>query len=345
METPAGGPAVVAVAQIAVMPGSVGQRAHALLEPLRRLVPYDAAWISLLDPERRILPPLVREGYDARVQQYLDGPQLMDDIELVGMHRHRPPMRLKDLPVPPSEVVGWADYLRPAGFGEGISVPLTTSDGRYLGLFCCNTAACTAPSDAVRDEFATLAPLIAHAVDPLRSIRAVADIVTGAVAGVVLTRAGNTVALPGLPGDPLLAPGSSVVEAARTVLDPSGVQALFLAPRDDTAGAALIRVTAMNCPPQPPGHLRATVLLSPPPDLRGLTRRELRILGLLIAGWPHARIAATLIISMGAVAGHIAHIMVKLDARSATVAAVRALRQGLYLPAALTAPTASGGHR
>jgi DNA-binding CsgD family transcriptional regulator len=197
----------------------------------------------------------------------------------------------------------------------------------------------------VRDEFAILAPLIAHAVDPLRSIRAVAEVLTGAVAGVVLTRGGNTVAVPGLPGDPLLAPGSPVVVAACAVLDPGGVQALFLAPRDDTVGAALIRVTAMNCPLQPCGYLRAMVLLSSPPDLRGLTRRELCILGLLIAGWPHARIAAALIISAGALASHIAHIMVKMDASSATVAAVRALRQGLYLPAALTALTASGGHQ
>ncbi len=350
MRFPADGRQTVAeVARIAVLPGSAVERAEALLTPLHQLMHYDAAWIALLDPERRVHPPLVRHGYPARVQHYLDGWAFTDDLEMVGMNRQRPPMRVKDLPVPPAEMPVWADYLQPAGFGEAIAVPLITPDGRYLGMFGADTETSTPVSDAARDLLAVLAPLIAHAVDPLRSLGTVAAVVADAVAAVVLTRAGNTVALPGLAGDRLLTAGSPVLSVVAALLDPGRVHATFLVPRDDTTigaelpvDAGLLRVTALSCSAQPPGHLRAVVLLGPPPRLHGLTRWELRILGLLVQGWPLVRIAAALHTTVHAVAGHVAHITVKLGAQSRTVAVVRALRQGLYLPADLAATPQDG---
>jgi hypothetical protein len=59
------------VAGIAVAPGSVRQRAEALREPLRRVVPFQGAWISLLDPERREQPSLVSDGYSAGLIAYI----------------------------------------------------------------------------------------------------------------------------------------------------------------------------------------------------------------------------------------------------------------------------------
>jgi DNA-binding CsgD family transcriptional regulator len=133
------------------------------------------------------------------------------------------------------------------------------------------------------------------------------------------------------------------------LLDPDRVHATFLVPRDDTTvgaelpvDAGLLRVTALNCSAQPPGHLRAVVLLGPPPPLHGLTRWELRILGLLVQGWPLVRIAAALHATVHAVAGHVAHITVKLGAQSRVVAVMRAQRQGLYLPADLAATPQDG---
>lgn len=346
MGLPAGdGQTIGEIARIAVLPGSLVERAEALLEPLYRLMRYDGAWIGLLDPERRVQPPLISLGYPARVQQYLNSPGLVDDIELTGLHRRRPPMRVKDMPVAPPELPVWADYLHPAGFREGIAVPLTTPDGRHLGVFAATTETSTPPSDAVRDQLAALAPLIARAVDPMRTIHALTAMVAGAVAGVVLTRGGNTVALPGLPGDRLVTAGSPMLATVSGLLASGQLQAMFLAPCDDTDGASLVRVTALAVSSQPPGHLRAVVLLSPPPDLRGLTRRELQVLGLMITGCPVAQIAAALCISVSIVTDHVDHIMVKLDAGSRVVAAVRAQRQGLYLPADLAAPQASGGER
>jgi hypothetical protein len=46
-----------------------------------------------------------------------------------------------------------------------------------------------------------------------------------------------------------------------------------------------------------PHHLVAAVVVAPPGDLRGLTHRELEILGLLVEGWTNARIATALVIA------------------------------------------------
>ncbi|MFC3537848.1 helix-turn-helix transcriptional regulator [Couchioplanes azureus] len=323
------------IARIAVAPGSLIERADALLRPLRRVLRFDAAWISLLDPERRMQPALVCQGYPDVVQRYVNGPALMDDVELVGLHQQNVPLRLTDSPVPISEVPVWAEYLHPAGFGQGIAVPLATPDGRYLGMFNANTEDRAAIGDDVRDLLAALAPLIAHAVDPLRTLAALAGVVAGAVAGVALTRAGDTVALPGLPADRLLAAGSPVPVVAGAAVGRGEVQTKFLAPRDGTDAAELVQVTGLACPPQPPGYLRAVLLISPAPQLHGLTRRELEVLGLLVEGHSVAAIAAALTASVRTTTGHLEHIMVKLGAGTRAMAAVRALRQGLYLPSGL----------
>jgi DNA-binding NarL/FixJ family response regulator len=78
--------------------------------------------------------------------------------------------------------------------------------------------------------------------------------------------------------------------------------------------------------------LLGTVVLSPAAGLRGLTPRELEVLGLLIGGCSNQQIARALVVAPRTVAAHLEHILVKLDAPSRTLAAVRAEREGLYVP-------------
>lgn len=325
------------ILEIATRHGSVEQRAQALLEPLASLLRYDAAWISLLDPEQRSQRTVAFEGYPERVRNYFNGPSFMAELELVGMHGRRPPIRAKDCPVPVVELEAWADYLAPSGFNEGLAVPLLTPDGRYLGMFGSHTESGIPASDDLCDELERLAPLIAHAVDPMRSVSALATLVGDAVAGVVLTRGGHLESLPGLPGDPLVDAGSPLPFVAASALR-GRLQAVFLAPCGDDS---LVRVIALACPPQPPGHHRAVVLLAPPPYLHGLTHRELQVLGLLVHGCTNATIAGHLNITMRTTIGHVEHVMTKLGATSRTIAALRADREGLYIPAGLTLRAAS----
>jgi DNA-binding CsgD family transcriptional regulator len=240
---------------------------------------------------------------------------------------------VRDLPVPAERVWGWVEYLRPAGFREGLAVGLFTPERRHLGVLGLNTDTDRHPTEAARDLIGAMAPTIAKAVDPARSLAEIARIISPARAGIVLSLAGNTPPLAGLPGHPLLNVGSTVLAVAIRQLSGSGGYGSFLCP--DTAHDAVdhhARITVLACPLDASLYMMGVVLLSPPGDLHGLTDRELEVLGLLVEGWPNRRIAAALFITERTVAAHVEHILPKIGARTRTLAAVRALGLGLYVP-------------
>jgi DNA-binding CsgD family transcriptional regulator len=324
----------IEVGRIASAPGSGYERATALVDPLRRVLPFEAIWVALMDTEQRKFVPLVNEGYSERAQRYFESSEGFDEAELLGIGRPLGPMRLRDLPFPADDIHGWVEYVRPSGFREGLGMALyAPPDGRLVGLLATHYEAKTQPTDAARNLIGMLGPTIAAAVDPMRSIRDAARVVDDAVAGVVLTNGGRPIALPGLGTHPLLADGSDVLAASIERRLDGRVYSSFLCPyQSDDGPDGHIRVTMLACPPEPPHQVMAIVLLSPPGDVRGLTRRELEILGLLVDGWSNGQVAAALVIAERTVATHVEHILAKLTASSRALAAVRALRYGLYVP-------------
>jgi DNA-binding CsgD family transcriptional regulator len=322
------------IARIAAQPAAVSQRASQLLETLGRVVPFEAASISVRDPERRARIALAATGEVSALHAYCESPQGDAELDLIGLNRPTPPLRHTDLPMPAAETLCWPEYLWPAGFGGSIGVGLFTSDGRHVGHLTVLTESAARPTHADRDLLAALTRLMAHAVDRMRTIRTAAGIVHDAVAGIVLTRFGNAVPLPGLPAHPALTAGSPALVEAAERLDAGDAYATFLqpAPRGTDGSGALLRISMLACSDQGADHLRAAVLVSPAPDLRGLSPRELQVLGLVIEDWPDARIAAALTISPRDVAECIHRCMVLLAAPSRPALAIRALRQGLFLP-------------
>jgi DNA-binding CsgD family transcriptional regulator len=316
------------------MPSGVRQRAEALIEALRPVLRHDAAWLSLLDPERWVQEPVATPGHPPRLRRHLASPSFMADVMRVGMHQGRRPIRVFDSPVPVSELPVWVDFFEPAGLAEGVSIPLVTADGRYLGLLGAHTESPEPLSDESLDLLVMLTPLLAQVVDPLRTLTTLAGMVSDASAGVVLTRAGRAEELPGMPGARALGVEAAVLSLVGTLLTPGRTWARFLVPGEDPPGqSTFLQVTALACPPEPPGHHRALVLFGPSPETHGLTPRELQVLGLLVEGRSNAAIASALHITGRTAVGHLEHIMAKLGARSRTAAAVRADRQGLYVPA------------
>jgi DNA-binding CsgD family transcriptional regulator len=168
---------------------------------------------------------------------------------------------------------------------------------------------------------------------------AAARIVQGAFAGVVVWEGGQIEDMPGLGGHRLLARAGGAVASARSEIEAGSIFKSFLWPIGDQRGDdGHVRVTALARAEDLPIHVVGSVLLSPKGDLRGLTPRELEVLGLLIEGQSNAEMAAVLFVTPRTVGAHLEHILFKLNAPSRTLAAVRAERAGLYVRAIALAP-------
>ncbi|SDG99433.1 helix-turn-helix transcriptional regulator [Klenkia brasiliensis] len=198
------------------------------------------------------------------------------------------------------ELQTWAECFRPAGYLQALRLSLV-GDGR-------------------------------RQAQPQRSVTSAVRLVRGATAGAVLHRRGTS-PLPGLGEDDLLAPLSPVLDVARSRMEEGLVFATFLWPRGGAhAPNGHTRVTVLSCPDAAPAGVLGAVVLSPAGDLRGLTPRELEVLGLLVDGCTNQEIARALVVAPRTVAAHLEHVLVKLDASTRTLAAVRAEREGLLVP-------------
>ena len=327
------------LAELAPSTDPLAERAQEMLESLLHLVPFDAGWLALADPMSSRYTSLASTALDEGTLQYLSGPKTAHDIEMTQTDRARPPLSPSDLPYPAGELPTWAECLLPAGFHKALAVALFDSGKRHVGFLALLFSSTQPPPPVMRRRLHQLTRVLAHGLDPLRSLAAATRVVRGATAGTVLCCHSATRPLPGLDGDALLTEGSPVVTIARSCIDDGQVFASFLWPRGGRhAPDGHVRVTVLASPGEGSARLLGAVVLSPPTDLRGLTPRELEVLGFLIDGCSNQQIARALVVSPRTVAAHLEHILVKLDAPTRTLAAVRAAREGLYVP--LSPPSA-----
>jgi hypothetical protein len=300
---------------------------------------FDAAAIALRDPERQIRIPLASAGDVAALHAYWSSAGADAEPGRPGTALSGPPLLAPESRPPAAETVYWRRYPTPAGFRSGIDADLVTPDGRHVGHLTLLSHADASATPADRDLTGVLAPLIARAVDRLPAIRLIAGVVPDVIAGAVLTAAGNIVPLPGLPLDPVLAAGSPAIAEVVGRLAVGDRYVTFLHPALDTGAGALLRVTALDCSNEAADHLRAAVLLSPEPDLHGLSRYDLQVLGLIVAGWEDdRRIAAALGSTPEEVGETARRAMRLLGTPSWPGLAVCALRKGLFLPARASDP-------
>jgi DNA-binding CsgD family transcriptional regulator len=322
------------LAETAASGGTTSERVQALLEVLRQVVPFDAAFLAFADPLGHGYHSLVSVDLDGRAVDFLSGPQVARDIEVTGTDRQRPPLGPSDLPYPAEELPTWAECLIPSGIQEGLGVALFAPGGRHVGHLAVLSGSRQPPSPATRRRLGRLTPILAQGIDPMRSLVAAARLVRGATAGVVLHADGGCQDLPGLQADTLLVPRSPVLAAARERIGDGNVFSSFLWPLGGShAPDGHVRVTVLAAPEDAPPGLTAVALLSPATHLHGLTPRELEVLGLLVEGCSNQEVARALVVAPRTVAAHLEHILVKLGAPTRTLAAVRASRDGLYVPA------------
>ncbi|WP_203867331.1 hypothetical protein [Plantactinospora endophytica] len=330
----------------AIVAGPVGaDRTAQWLSLLRRVVPYDAAWLSLFDERQQRFAEVASTGYDDRIRNYFGTWEVVRQAEQAGLTESPVPYRGRDLPTPAAEYPIWSDYYFPAGYREGLAVGLFGPDRRHLGMLVLSTEGADHPTDAERALIGVLAPRIAATLDPLRSLSVLARVVHDAEAGMVLTRVGDPLPLPGLPGHPLLAVGSTLL----AVLDehaPRGEGSVsFLwpvqSPRRRSSRRVggrwegrdgLLRVVVLGCAAAL-APLVGVAMLAPLPAGRcPLNLRELVLLGLLLAGWTDERVAVGLDLPIEAVGQAVERSISALQAPDRHVALLRAARWGWFIP-------------
>ncbi len=318
--------------EIAVSTAPLRERAQAVLQTLSRCVPSDGAWLALSDPRATVYGTVGSTGLDRSVVDYLDGPSVAEEIRLTGYNRDRPPISVAELAVAPDELPTWAECLLPAGFRDALGVALFEPGGPHLGVLSLLSSSREAPSVVAHDRLAHLAPLVARAVSPMRSLLATARLVQGASAGVLLLDDGTTYPLPGLEDHTSLGTDPDVVGLARELLRAGQVYRSFLWPGEGPEEHSHVRITVLAAT-EMPAPVLGMLLVTPAADCRGLTPRELEVLGLVVDGCSNQQIANRLGITPRTVATHVEHILAKLGASSRTSAGVRAEREGCYVPA------------
>jgi DNA-binding CsgD family transcriptional regulator len=325
--------AALELTEVAASSDPLLERADALLATLRRLVPFDGAWMALADPQQNRYTRLASADLDRSTEEYLCGPTAAREIELTGTNRPAPPLSLSDLPYPAEDLATWAECLIPAGFHEALAVALFAPGGRHVAFLALLSGSKEPPRRDMRRRLGRLTSVLAGAVDPMRDLLPAARLVHGALAAVVLRPDGRTDALPGLPDHPLLSAGSPVLATAHATIDQGHTYSSFLWPVGGShAPDGHCRITVLASSDDVSDLLTGLVLVSRPGDLRTLTPRELEVLGLLIEGCSNREMARALVVSQRTVAAHLEHILTKLAAPTRTLAAVRAEREGLYVP-------------
>ncbi len=292
-------PPVAAMMDLAASTLPLLDRARGLVQNLDRWLRADAIWLTLCDARSDVYATVGRSGLERPVLDYL-GEQ---------------PTR-SDRPGPP-------------GVRRALDLPLREPGGPHVGMLELLLADDGPGPAGVRSRLAELAPLLARGISPTRSMLATARLVDGAASGIVVMRNGTTYPLPGLADDQAPQADPAVIALARRALLAHQVYRTFLWPIHGTAGHSRMTVLAAT---DAPDFVLGMVLVTPDADCRGLTARELEVLGLVVEGCSNQQIAGRLSIALRTVATHVENILHKLDVPTRTVAAVRAEREGCYVP-------------
>src|SRR3954471_19181860 len=158
------------LAQVLLTPGAdLAERSAAALEALGRVLPSDAAWPAVRDPEARRHTPLATTGAGEPLRAYFQTPEADAEVDAefdaLGLNRHRPPMLVREIPMPLPELRAWAEHLLPAGFRGGLAAGLFTPGGRHIGFLSLLSEDPARPGRADRDVIAAVTAVLAHALD------------------------------------------------------------------------------------------------------------------------------------------------------------------------------------
>ena len=330
--------AIAHVARAATEPVTPRERAALVLDALRQIIPYDHAELTFRDPTDGSARVLANAGYDDDVLAYLTSSDWDEQMRSLPEHAIGVPVRVRD--VAPGTVArrGIETVLVPAGYNEGMTQCLYTTDGRCTGVLNLSLADDRHPNDEQRDVMHSLGPALANVVDATQSPRYLLSLLDPRTHAVALDGRGGVVALPGIADHPLLVDGGQVAAIAHAASVGQGGRRSdrrFLWPGSDRRWH---RVAVVSCN-DGLGAWDGLLTLLPDAVELTLTRREIEVLTLLTAGWSNAAIGSHLWISPRTVATYVEQVLSKLGVPTRAAAAARAIAEGLVVPLAALEPS------
>src|SRR5690606_8533789 len=106
-----------------------------VLHALRAWVPYAAAAVCAWEPATGQHVTVASEAYPDRVLDHLNNGFIAADPAYQLMRYVDPvPFRMRDTPFDYFQTYSYLEVFHPAGYDEGMSMPLFTPEGRYTGV-------------------------------------------------------------------------------------------------------------------------------------------------------------------------------------------------------------------
>ena len=307
---------------------SMETRAHDLLDVLASRADSSASAICLWDPIQRCHIGVANREYPKEVMDhfnswFVDNDPLFDAMRVHGLGA----LRWRDFP---DYRRGYSvnNVFRPAGFDEGLSARLVTTDGTYVGTIHVNCDDARFPSDDDVAEINALRMQMADQLDFSVRPRMVSELIAPDAQAWAVDEVGRA---------HLLRLGDSFDSA----LDPLVVNEIavaFRAPGFTVQpevlryhdGGSWLHVRRIATSSRYHGDsLRAVLLVTRTGLPMGITPRELDALTLAVCGLTNGQIAAQLFISARTAGHHLESASAKLGAPNRAACASHAVALGL----------------
>jgi DNA-binding CsgD family transcriptional regulator len=301
--------------------GDRGQAGSYILERLRKLFHADAAAIFAWNPVGHCHVLVSNLNYTPLTLEGLSDPYADTDPHLRMLTTHRP-LRIADLPYDYRNTEMYQNVIAPMGFRDGMTTCLFAADGRYAGM--------VHMSSATLDSFEPRHPMLLDTIAP-----SIGKLCTLARPRAVASQDDSRAAFVDRTGRIQLVEQSVTLAVA---VDPrlAATVAAFLASGNESAvgmwraADTWLRVRLDRV--DDPLLDSRTVALVTETELRspyGLTEREVDVLTGIANGLSNQQIASSHAISFRTTTTHVERILNKLNERSRTGAAIRAIREGL----------------
>lgn len=311
------------VAAIATASGSPQERAAYVVEELGAIVPHVACEIVSLNPITGESDVLASTGYSDEVLDDLHSEDFHELMRVLNLPYTGRPVRMKDLPGDPLDNWAVSDVLIPAGYREGMTMCLHSSDGRFTGVINLSTVSTEHPSDIAKDAIASMCTALGNMADATQTGHWLQMLLGSGAMAIGLDATGETVTIPGLAGHRLLADDSDLIKVAQKSAVHNSWGSFIWPDADEW-----FKVRVVPCKGE---QSFAAVVSMDTIEVGPLSRRELEVLTLAAEGLSNNEIGEALVISNRTVASHVEHILDKLSAPNRAAAAAYALREGLIL--------------